>query len=110
MLFCIPDSTGRWSAFFCLFLGRVAGLGEKVSADAMVFGLSLCTSKRMLKEHHAIARQYDALSYAVANFLQLFLWRGFLVVPTMPCEFKVVKTQLVDAIERVKTSHLKSRG
>lgn len=47
--------------------------------------------------------------YVDSNFLKLFLWERFRVSSSMPREFKEAKPQLIDWVERIKTSHLRSR-
>lgn len=46
------------------------------------------------------------VSYVDVDFLQLFLWETF---RAMPFEFKLAKVRIVDGVEKVKSSLLKSR-
>lgn len=54
--------------------------------------------------------RYEVVIYVDVNFLQLFLWERFRALSPIPKEFKPVKHQVVDGIEKVKTSLLKCRG
>lgn len=54
--------------------------------------------------------RYDVVSYVDANFLQLFLWERFEGLVPKPRDFKAPRPQIVDGVEKVKTSLLASRA
>lgn len=54
--------------------------------------------------------RYDVVSYVDANFLQLFLWERFEGLAPKPRDFKAPRPQIVDGVEKVKTSLLASRA
>lgn len=53
--------------------------------------------------------RYHVVSYANANFLQLFLCERFGALSPIPVKFKPTKPQkiVIDGVEKNKTSHLK---
>lgn len=65
--------------------------------------MQVWTSKNVVKS----VEQYEVVSYANANFLQLLLWERFGALSLMLIEFKLVKPRVVDRVEKVKSSLLK---
>lgn len=79
--------------------------GKRLALCALYVRLNEC-SKNVIRS----VRRYDAVSYADANFLQLFLRERFRVLFPMPKELKLIQSQTVDEAEKVKTSLLKCWG
>lgn len=49
----------------------------------------------MLVQHLQLVSTYDVVTYAVASFLQMFLWERFETLSPKPIEFKATKPDKV---------------
>lgn len=74
--------------------------GKKTRLGAMALGcLDIC-----VKNIVRLAGRYNAVSYAYPNFLQPFQWGRFKALSPMPKEYKLVQSQIIDEVEKVKMS------
>lgn len=46
--------------------------------------------------------RYDVISYADANFLQLFLWETFEALSPIPKVFQSIQPERVDGVDKIK--------
>lgn len=108
-LFCLSESTQRWSTFFLVSVGTVVGPSKKLALAPWYLALfmHIWTSPRRMSPQ-SVSR-YDMVNYANRNFLQLFLWEGFQAFSSIPREFKAIKPQMINGVED-KDSHLKPEG
>lgn len=84
--------------------------GKKLPLAAWFLGTMYARLDEAARNTTRSMGRYDVVSYVDANFLQLFLWERFEGLAPKPRNFKVPRPQIVDGVEKVKTSLLASRA
>lgn len=82
-----------WLALQLLFLGAIYASLEECSNNVV----------------HSVGWD-DVVTYGYPNFSQLFLKERFRVISPVLVEFKAIKLQVVDGVEKNKMSHLEVSG
>lgn len=94
---CLLDLLGQLFVFLCPL---------EDGMHVFVFPMAMSLGNRLALVPWYFESLYARLDECSRNITQ----SGFRATPQMPCEFKAFEPQLVDGVERVKTSHPRSQG